>query len=214
MMAGMQDDEKHEFAAAFKEEFHSTLTTLPEGRHGDALRFAKFWTTGEDERGAGAEAQRDHYEAMVDKATGVDVIQALILPVVLLIIIVLAWALVKGERQQKWDTDAEMESRRKCKAELADIARKRPELICRSLEVERRRGGVMTTVESQLDRERLRVSARGAVHAGRAPRSRRHHERGRGHSRARARAGRAVPPSRQHRRRAAEAGGVMIASMT
>jgi hypothetical protein len=40
----MQDDEKAAFMADFKEEFGTTLTSLPESRHGDALGFYKFWT--------------------------------------------------------------------------------------------------------------------------------------------------------------------------
>jgi hypothetical protein len=41
---GDQDkDIKTAFAADFKEEFGSTLTDLPESRHGEALAFQKFW---------------------------------------------------------------------------------------------------------------------------------------------------------------------------
>ncbi len=34
------------FAADFKDEFGTTLSNLPTGRHGDALTFMKFWKTG------------------------------------------------------------------------------------------------------------------------------------------------------------------------
>jgi hypothetical protein len=36
-------DIKTAFAADFREEFNSSLAELPEGKHGDALAFMKFW---------------------------------------------------------------------------------------------------------------------------------------------------------------------------
>ena len=41
--------EQKDFASDFKEEFHCTLTALPEGKHGDALGYWKFWTTASPE---------------------------------------------------------------------------------------------------------------------------------------------------------------------
>ena len=43
LISKMQDDEKADYMGAFKDEFHSTLTSLPESRHGDALAFTKRW---------------------------------------------------------------------------------------------------------------------------------------------------------------------------
>ena len=57
-------------------------------------------------------------------------IQFFMAPIVLLLLVVLAYILWKGEREQRWDSDEEMVSRRKCKAELAEIRAKRPEMIC------------------------------------------------------------------------------------
>jgi len=37
-------DEQREFASDFQEEFRSTLTNLPEAKHGDALGYWKFWS--------------------------------------------------------------------------------------------------------------------------------------------------------------------------
>jgi hypothetical protein len=39
----MSDEMRSEFQVAFKEQFHSTLTSLPESAHGDALGFTKSW---------------------------------------------------------------------------------------------------------------------------------------------------------------------------
>jgi hypothetical protein len=43
MMTGLTADGLADFAADFKEEFGSTLSALPESRHGEALKFTKFW---------------------------------------------------------------------------------------------------------------------------------------------------------------------------
>jgi len=42
-LAKLDKGEQKEFANDFQEEFHSTLTNLPEHRHGEALTFWKFW---------------------------------------------------------------------------------------------------------------------------------------------------------------------------
>ena len=43
LIAAMSDEDRGKFAEDFKAEFNSTLTNLPESRHGDALGFAKWW---------------------------------------------------------------------------------------------------------------------------------------------------------------------------
>ena len=42
-LKGQPKDIKTAFAGDFREEFNSSLAELPEGRHGDALAFMKFW---------------------------------------------------------------------------------------------------------------------------------------------------------------------------
>lgn len=43
MLVSLSKPLQTDFAAAFKEEFGSTLSALPESRHGEALKFSKFW---------------------------------------------------------------------------------------------------------------------------------------------------------------------------
>jgi len=43
MLGAMDKQLRSEFAAEFKDEFSSTLTNLPESRHGDALGWTKQW---------------------------------------------------------------------------------------------------------------------------------------------------------------------------
>lgn len=45
IIAGLSADDQAAFQSDFRNEFHSTLTALPESRHGDALTYAKFWTS-------------------------------------------------------------------------------------------------------------------------------------------------------------------------
>lgn len=47
IIAGMSPDDQAAFQSDFRAEFGSTLTALPESRHGDALKYAKFWNTAE-----------------------------------------------------------------------------------------------------------------------------------------------------------------------
>jgi hypothetical protein len=44
-MAALTRKERAEFAEDFQQEFNSTLSALPESRHGDALGYWKFWST-------------------------------------------------------------------------------------------------------------------------------------------------------------------------
>jgi hypothetical protein len=55
--------EQKDFANDFQEEFKSTLTNLPEARHGDALGYWKFWST------ASPETREDAREADEEETT-------------------------------------------------------------------------------------------------------------------------------------------------
>jgi hypothetical protein len=48
MLAECDNNGRTEFATAFKDAFGSTLSNLPESRHGDALGWAKSWFFGEE----------------------------------------------------------------------------------------------------------------------------------------------------------------------
>jgi len=54
IIAGMSPDDQAAFQSDFRAEFGSTLTALAENRHGDALKYAKFWNTATPAEGEGA----------------------------------------------------------------------------------------------------------------------------------------------------------------
>jgi hypothetical protein len=60
IIAALSADDQSAFQADFREEFHSTLTGLPESRHGEALKFAKFWTATDDAAKREADVSEAH----------------------------------------------------------------------------------------------------------------------------------------------------------
>jgi len=66
-LAGLDKGLQGEFAADFKEQFGSTLTKLPESRHGEALKFWKQWVSGDSEE---PEASEDPSESPTQRPKG------------------------------------------------------------------------------------------------------------------------------------------------
>lgn len=65
-LAGLDPSVQQEFAADFKERFGSTLTKLPESKHGDALAFWKAWVSG----GTSDETEYTEADAAADTGEG------------------------------------------------------------------------------------------------------------------------------------------------